>query len=175
MDPSDRGPSDRSGRRSFSKRYGNTIFGSFVLLFLVFGIYLKIDQLIHLSHLTHQDLELYRAVLRPGWTETMPQLEAVGIGPIEDDIKPPDVSPEKFKETTVDRIVEKRQSGNFIVTGVTGTGIRLRQDWYTFEADADLLNLFLCGLEAIQRMNQNTRESYFQMAGIHGAPYVPWE
>ncbi|KAK6539639.1 hypothetical protein TWF694_009845 [Orbilia ellipsospora] len=71
--------------------------------------------------------------------------------------------------------LEKRQNGFFIVTGITGNGIQLRQEWKTFAADADLLNLYLCGLEAMQAMDQNDRESYFQIAGIHGAPFVPWD
>ncbi|KAK6536778.1 hypothetical protein TWF281_000992 [Arthrobotrys megalospora] len=68
----------------------------------------------------------------------------------------------------------KRQSGNYVSSGITWNGIQQRRNWNDFAADADLLNLFLCGLEAMQAMDQTTRESYFQIAGIHGAPYAPW-
>ncbi|EPS44263.1 hypothetical protein H072_1759 [Dactylellina haptotyla CBS 200.50] len=74
-----------------------------------------------------------------------------------------------------ENILEKRQSGFFIVTGINNNGVQLRQEWNTFAADADLLNLFLCGLEAMQAKDQNARDSFFQISGIHGGPYVPWD
>ncbi|EWC46726.1 hypothetical protein DRE_03971 [Drechslerella stenobrocha 248] len=70
---------------------------------------------------------------------------------------------------------EKRQSQKFVVTGINWNGLQQRRNFLDFAADADLLNIFLCGLEAMQNMDQNDRESYFQIAGIHGAPYVPWD
>ncbi|KAK6351377.1 hypothetical protein TWF718_004538 [Orbilia javanica] len=70
--------------------------------------------------------------------------------------------------------MEKRQSARLRSTGITWNGIQQRRNFNDFAADADLLNLFLCGLEALQAMDQNTRESYFALAGIHGAPYRAW-
>ncbi|KAJ6261097.1 Tyrosinase [Drechslerella dactyloides] len=72
--------------------------------------------------------------------------------------------------------IGKRQGpSKFIVTGINWNGVQQRQNFLTFAADADLLNLFLCGLENMQNMDQNTRESFFQIAGIHGAPYTSWD
>ncbi|KAK6361388.1 hypothetical protein TWF730_005121 [Orbilia blumenaviensis] len=70
--------------------------------------------------------------------------------------------------------LEKRQSTRYISSGITWNGIQQRRNWNDFAADADLLNLFLCGLEAMQAMDQNDQESYFLIAGIHGAPYRAW-
>ncbi|KAF3310653.1 hypothetical protein TWF173_009277 [Orbilia oligospora] len=72
--------------------------------------------------------------------------------------------------------MEKRQSANRLLsTGINWNGIQQRRNWNDFAADADLLNLFLCGMEALQGMDQNNRESYFALAGIHGAPYRQWK
>ncbi|RVD88729.1 uncharacterized protein DFL_002904 [Arthrobotrys flagrans] len=70
--------------------------------------------------------------------------------------------------------MSKRQTSRYISSGITWNGIQQRRNWNDFAADADLLNLFLCGLEAMQATDQNTLQSYFQIAGIHGAPYRAW-
>jgi tyrosinase len=38
----------------------------------------------------------------------------------------------------------------------------------------DIWNLYLLGLDAFQKMNENDLTSYYQIAGIHGMPYKPW-
>ncbi|KAF3202438.1 hypothetical protein TWF679_010832 [Orbilia oligospora] len=71
--------------------------------------------------------------------------------------------------------MEKRQSASRLLsTGINWNGVQQRRNWNDFAADRDLLNLFLCGMEAFQGMDQNSRESYFALAGIHGAPYREW-
>ncbi|KAF3120916.1 hypothetical protein TWF569_002858 [Orbilia oligospora] len=71
--------------------------------------------------------------------------------------------------------MEKRQSASRLLsTGINWNGVQQRRNWNDFAADGDLLNLFLCGMEALQGMDQNSRESYFALAGIHGAPYRQW-
>ncbi|KAK6520901.1 hypothetical protein TWF506_001143 [Arthrobotrys conoides] len=71
--------------------------------------------------------------------------------------------------------MEKRQAAaRLLSTGINWNGVQQRRNWNDFQADGDLLNLFLCGMEALQAMDQNTRESYFALAGIHGAPYREW-
>ncbi|KAF3902453.1 hypothetical protein ABW21_db0201433 [Orbilia brochopaga] len=77
------------------------------------------------------------------------------------------IGSESVPETEIGdaKLIEKRQNSKFIVTGINWNGIQQRQNFLTFANDADLLNLFLCGLENMQSMDQNTRESYFQLAG----------
>ncbi|KAK6503303.1 hypothetical protein TWF481_008330 [Arthrobotrys musiformis] len=73
--------------------------------------------------------------------------------------------------------MDKRQSqgpARYVSSGINWNGIRQRRNWNDFARDADLLNLFLCGLEAMQAKDQNNAESYFRIAGIHGAPYRSW-
>jgi tyrosinase len=38
----------------------------------------------------------------------------------------------------------------------------------------DQWNLYLLGLEALQGMDENSLTSYYQLAGIHGMPYKPY-
>lgn len=45
---------------------------------------------------------------------------------------------------------------------------RLQQDPYQW-------NLYLLGLNRFQNMNQSTQSSYYQIAGIHGRPFIPWD
>ncbi|KAK6073363.1 hypothetical protein SCUP234_08702 [Seiridium cupressi] len=35
-------------------------------------------------------------------------------------------------------------------------------------------DLYILGLRAMQQLDQNDPESFFQIAGIHGRPYIPW-
>ena len=36
-------------------------------------------------------------------------------------------------------------------------------------------NLYLLGLQALKEVDNNDPKSYYQLAGIHGMPYVPWD
>jgi tyrosinase len=65
--------------------------------------------------------------------------------------------------------------GNFKIRGVQDGSIQVRQEIRQFASDSDLLNLFLLSLESFQAMNQNDTLSYYQVAGIHGVPYVSWD
>lgn len=38
----------------------------------------------------------------------------------------------------------------------------------------DQWNLYMLGLEALQGMDENNITSYYQLAGIHGMPYKPY-
>lgn len=41
--------------------------------------------------------------------------------------------------------------------------------------DADSLNLFILGLQAVQQQDISDPESFYQVAGIHGRPYQAWD
>lgn len=70
---------------------------------------------------------------------------------------------------------EERQTGFFAVTGVTG-GVASRLELSQLQSsNPTQWNLFLIALQRFQSKNQNERLSYFQICGIHGAPFVAWD
>ncbi|KAF1923578.1 tyrosinase [Didymella exigua CBS 183.55] len=86
-----------------------------------------------------------------------------------------------------DSLVARQSSGYTAVTGVcsTSTGsdgtcnsngrvsaprLEVRQ----LAQNADQWNLYLLGMERFQAKDKNDRLSYYQVAGIHGRPYVTW-
>ncbi|KAG8819755.1 hypothetical protein FRC17_010343 [Serendipita sp. 399] len=62
-------------------------------------------------------------------------------------------------------------------TGVTSNPNNpvARQEIRTFAKDKELWDLYLLGLERFQAVNQDDPLSYFQIAGIHGRPYIPYD
>lgn len=76
-------------------------------------------------------------------------------------------------------LLEERQSGGYMpVTGVTVTGnnvyprLEVRQMLFT---KPNQWTLFVLGLQKFQAMPQSQRESYYQIAGIHGVPRQNWD
>jgi tyrosinase len=67
------------------------------------------------------------------------------------------------------------------ITGATGgvnyaTGERpSRQEISTFVASGAAYDLFILALRQLQSTNQSEPLSYFQIAGIHGYPQIPWD
>lgn len=51
----------------------------------------------------------------------------------------------------------------------------VRMELRTFLADADRRNLYLLGLEHMQARPLADMKSWFQICGIHGLPYKPWD
>ncbi|TGZ79980.1 Di-copper centre-containing protein [Ascodesmis nigricans] len=51
-------------------------------------------------------------------------------------------------------------------------GVRL--EIHTLLANPQLRNLYLLGLESFQNRNENDPRSWYQIGGIHGAPYTAW-
>ncbi|KAL5493071.1 hypothetical protein ACEPAI_4520 [Sanghuangporus weigelae] len=68
-------------------------------------------------------------------------------------------------------------SKHFHVTGIpaVGTDVPLRKNFDDFAKDTDVLNLYLLALDRIQNDEQSVLTSFFQIAGIHGKPYIPWD
>ena len=77
--------------------------------------------------------------------------------------------------------VDKRQGGaTFAITGVqTGLGPDgsppERLEIRTLRENNAQWNLYLLGLNKLQSTDQSERTSYYQMAGIHGRPFIPWD
>ncbi|KAH6650426.1 common central domain of tyrosinase-domain-containing protein [Chaetomium tenue] len=71
-------------------------------------------------------------------------------------------------------------SGNIAVTGIpttpdTNGAIPLRRELLELQHNfPDHYNLFILGLKNLQRQDENILTSYYQIAGIHGMPYKPW-
>jgi len=40
---------------------------------------------------------------------------------------------------------------------------------------ADMFNIYLLGLQDFKNVSQSDPLSYYQIAGIHGRPYIPWD
>ncbi|KAL1595142.1 hypothetical protein SLS60_009830 [Paraconiothyrium brasiliense] len=85
------------------------------------------------------------------------------------------------REHTVENISNfaKRQDGIFSVLGIAGLGDRTvypRLEIRDLEKNnPDQWNVFLLGLQRFQSIDQSDKLSYFQIAGIHGRPFVPWD
>ncbi|KAF2478091.1 Di-copper centre-containing protein [Lindgomyces ingoldianus] len=76
--------------------------------------------------------------------------------------------------------LQERQSGNsfFSVLGIGGLGdgsTHPRLEIRELEQNADQWNVYLLGLRRFQNMSQSDKLSYYQIAGIHGRPYIAWD
>ncbi|KAG9607898.1 Di-copper centre-containing protein, partial [Aureobasidium melanogenum] len=75
-----------------------------------------------------------------------------------------------------ERLEARQSTGKIPVTGVTGNGIQVRMELRTMQQQyPDMFNVFLLGLRSFMQMDQSDPLSYYQIAGIHGRPYVPWD
>ncbi|KAK4997599.1 hypothetical protein LTR66_003012 [Elasticomyces elasticus] len=70
-----------------------------------------------------------------------------------------------------------RQSSEsvFAITGVAGLGIQPRLEIRQLQQNADQWNLYLLGLQRMQQLDQSDKLSYYQIAGIHGRPFIAWD
>ncbi|KAF2709225.1 Di-copper centre-containing protein [Pleomassaria siparia CBS 279.74] len=69
-----------------------------------------------------------------------------------------------------------RQDDSFFsVVGVQGTGVQPRLELRELQKDTETWNLFIQAFARFQAMNQTDKLSYFQIAGIHGAPFGEWD
>lgn len=71
-----------------------------------------------------------------------------------------------------ENILQKR--ANIAITGIKGS-VYPRQEIRTLAKNADQWNLYLLGMQAFQAVPQSDPLSYYQIAGIHGRPYVEWD
>ncbi|GAB7324456.1 hypothetical protein MBLNU13_g08380t2 [Cladosporium sp. NU13] len=84
-------------------------------------------------------------------------------------------------EDDAEPLLNRRQSpanssgGYTVVTGIQGTGTQPRLEIRQLEKNPDHWNIYLLGMNRFMRSNQSEKLSYYQVAGIHGRPYVPWD
>ncbi|OQO13244.1 hypothetical protein B0A48_01472 [Cryoendolithus antarcticus] len=70
---------------------------------------------------------------------------------------------------------KRQDGGSFIhVTGVEGA-VGWRQEIFTLKSDADAWNVYMLALERFKDMPASDPLSWYQIAGIHGQPYVAWD
>lgn len=61
------------------------------------------------------------------------------------------------------------------VTGVQDSAVHPRIEIRDLEKNADQWNLFLLAMQDFKSIDQSEMLSYYQVAGIHGVPNVPWD
>ncbi|GAB7366278.1 hypothetical protein MBLNU230_g7835t1 [Neophaeotheca triangularis] len=71
----------------------------------------------------------------------------------------------------------RQNSGNetFAITGVQTFGIQPRLEIRELQNNADQWNLYMLGLTRMMAVDQDDKLSYYQIAGLHGRPYIPWD
>ncbi|CAA7270513.1 unnamed protein product [Cyclocybe aegerita] len=62
----------------------------------------------------------------------------------------------------------------FVVTGATG-GAPNRLEINDFVKNDKFFSLYIQALQAMSSNNQANIQSFFQLGGIHGLPYIPWD
>lgn len=76
---------------------------------------------------------------------------------------------------TDDNRLLPRQSAPVVITGITALGVQPRLEIRQLQQNTDQWNIFLLGLARFQATDQSSLTSYYQIAGIHGRPYIPWD
>jgi tyrosinase len=75
-------------------------------------------------------------------------------------------------------------ASTYAITGIlqgldpASNQVPVRQEidaWYTNPDNLHQVNLFLLALANFQGMPVTDKKSYYQVAGIHGLPLVPWD
>ncbi|KAK3938775.1 hypothetical protein QBC46DRAFT_389579 [Diplogelasinospora grovesii] len=72
-------------------------------------------------------------------------------------------------------------SGNIAITGIPttpgpGGAVPLRRELRDLQKNfPDQFNLYILGLQNLQSVTEQDLKSYYQIAGIHGMPFKPWD
>ncbi|KAF2182933.1 Di-copper centre-containing protein [Zopfia rhizophila CBS 207.26] len=79
-------------------------------------------------------------------------------------------------KSVVSELVEKRQGPGsyYAITGATG-GVHPRLEVRELEKTGEMWNLYLLAMRDFQAMDQNVIDSWYQIAGIHGMPWIEWD
>jgi tyrosinase len=76
----------------------------------------------------------------------------------------------------IENILSKRQSAPIPATGVQIGQILPRREIRDLQQNyPDEFNVYLLGLQRLQSVDQQDSLSWFQVAGIHGVPKIPWD
>jgi tyrosinase len=64
----------------------------------------------------------------------------------------------------------------FAVTGPKANGsVPLRKEIRELQKDTTMWTLYILALDMLQYTNQSDMLSWYQIGGIHGEPFVPWD
>ena len=70
----------------------------------------------------------------------------------------------------------RQSNGSFRPITGCGSGVVDRRSVDDLQTNhADVFNMFLLALQGMQNVTENDDLSYFQVSGIHGYPFVPWQ
>lgn len=70
----------------------------------------------------------------------------------------------------------RRAPATFAVTGINAGGpLHPRLEIRTLQQNADQWNLYLLAMQSFQAMNQSNPLGWYQIAGVHGVPNIPWD
>lgn len=69
--------------------------------------------------------------------------------------------------------LEPRQSSFYAITGIKVGGVQPRLEIRDLQKKPEQWNMFLLALQRFQAQTQSQRESFYQVAGIHGEPVIP--
>lgn len=84
----------------------------------------------------------------------------------------------QVEELLEDSLLQPRQNdgnGTVAITGIQAFGIQPRLEIRQLQRNADQWNLYMLGLTRMMAVDQDDRLSYYQIAGLHGRPYIPWD
>lgn len=81
---------------------------------------------------------------------------------------------EETRSTEGSRL-HRRQDPTVAITGIQAFGVQPRLELRQLEQNTDQWNIFLLGMQHFQNTDQSDLTSYYQIAGIHGRPYTPWD
>jgi tyrosinase len=76
---------------------------------------------------------------------------------------------------SISRLSRRQEDPTIAVTGIQYGRPQPRLEIRQLEADPDQWNIFLLGLRRFQQTDQSNMTSWYQIAGIHGRPYIPWD
>lgn len=74
--------------------------------------------------------------------------------------------------------VQARQNSYYVLQPLTDGGVQPRMDIRELErnpAYKEVWTLFILAVERLKAMDQQTKTSFYQVAGIHGRPVVSWD
>lgn len=73
--------------------------------------------------------------------------------------------------------LRKRQSVQYTpVTGASGTGVVQRQNVQDMQRNnPDQFMMYMAALSSMQSVSESSTSSYYQISGIHGRPYIPYQ
>jgi len=70
----------------------------------------------------------------------------------------------------------RRDGDFFAVTGPKANGsVPLRKEIRELQKDTTMWTLYILALDMLQYTNQSDMLSWYQIGGIHGEPFVPWD